>query len=211
MDPSQSILFDYANPIHVAETQELLDTNRSIIFDYIDQVHLAESQQQLTSTVPTPELYVQNNTQANNNELVIRPSENNFNPETFEHTQGWTAQILEETYAKLAEQPNATRLPIQATKFTSIKKKVKPNRVTKQNLKLPANFVKCRRSTSGGSRLIQIKVLDIGNAQEVSTDSDDEDMLFSAQYIVHEPVDNVMNSTLSVLNQISQSMFDGNF
>lgn len=60
-----------------------------------------------------------------------------------------------------------------------------------------------------GQRLIQIQVLDISEQQESASDNEDA-VVMSAQYIVSEPVDYVMEETLSLINKISKKLCGDN-
>lgn len=130
----------------------------------------------------------------------------------FQHAQEWNTQAFEEAYPELANKP---AVPLSATSLieTPSKKKLKTKqRVSKRKLKSPTTFVKCRRSITDGPRLIQIKVIGLRNEQETQTESDDEEnMIFSAQYVSCEPMDNVVDSAFSLINQISKSMLKDNF
>lgn len=58
-----------------------------------------------------------------------------------------------------------------------------------------------------GLRLIQIQVLNISDQQE--SDNDDA-IVMSAQYVVSEPVDYVMEETQSLINKISKKLCEDN-
>jgi GH25 family lysozyme M1 (1,4-beta-N-acetylmuramidase) len=135
-----------------------------------------------------------------------------YNPEdTFQHAQEWNTQTFEEAYPELANKPDVF-LSTSALTETPSKEKLKTKkRVPKRKFKSPTTFVKCRRSIPDGPRLIQIKVIGLSNGQ-TQTDSDDEDnIIFTAQYIAQEPMDNVVDSAFSLINQISKSMLKDNF
>ena len=56
-----------------------------------------------------------------------------------------------------------------------------------------------------GLRLIQVQVLDISEQQEPTSDDHDVVML-SAQYVVTESVDHVMDETHALINKISKNL-----
>ncbi|KAH9636829.1 hypothetical protein HF086_017072 [Spodoptera exigua] len=56
-----------------------------------------------------------------------------------------------------------------------------------------------------GVRLIQVQVLDINEQQEPAT-PDGEVVVMSAQYVVTEPVDYVMDETQALINKISKKL-----
>lgn len=58
-----------------------------------------------------------------------------------------------------------------------------------------------------GRRLIKIEVLDLtgGTAEE---GEDSENVILSAQYVVSDPIDSIMDQTENLVNKISKSMFD---
>lgn len=59
-----------------------------------------------------------------------------------------------------------------------------------------------------GLRLIQIQVLDISERQEneINTSENEDVVVLSAQYVVSEPVDYVMEETQSLINKISKKL-----
>lgn len=64
-----------------------------------------------------------------------------------------------------------------------------------------------------GMKLIKISVVDLtnNNSQTSDTDSDSENVIISAQYIVKDAIDNVMDETESLVKKISKSLIDSDF
>lgn len=58
-----------------------------------------------------------------------------------------------------------------------------------------------------GVRLIQVQVLDINDQQEPAA-PDGEVVVMSAQYVVTEPVDYIMDETQALINKISKKLCD---
>lgn len=121
----------------------------------------------------------------------------------FQHAQDpWNTQAFQEEFPELANLP----LPEpSAPNLSQIKKKPK-HRVVKRKTKSPSSFVKTRGPRAEGLRLIQIKVIDLDKKQEAVNISDDENVVLSANYIVRDSVDSVMDSTTSLIQQISKSL-----
>lgn len=78
-----------------------------------------------------------------------------------------------------------------------------------QKRKLPScqSFV-INNEKKKGLRLIQIQVIDISEQNEAV--GDNEDVVLSAQYIVSEPVDYVMEETQRLINKISKNLCGDN-
>lgn len=55
--------------------------------------------------------------------------------------------------------------------------------------------------------------MDLHNAGEIKGDisDDDEKVTLSVQYIVRDPVDNIMDPTESLIGKISKSLLENNF
>lgn len=129
----------------------------------------------------------------------------------YPHAQSWSTPKFEEAYPELANKPNLSPSPTPTqNQRTKNKGKI---RVTKPKLRLNTSFVMSKTSVKKGLRVIQIKVMDLHNAGEIKGDisDDDEKVTLSAQYIVRDPVDNIMDSTESLIGKISKSLLENNF
>lgn len=64
-----------------------------------------------------------------------------------------------------------------------------------------------------GIKLIKISVVDLcnNNPQASDTDSDSENVIIDAQYIVKDAIDSVMDETESLVKKISKSLIDSDF
>lgn len=64
-----------------------------------------------------------------------------------------------------------------------------------------------------GIKLIKISVIDLcnNNSQESDSDSDPENVILCAQYIVKDVVDSVMDETECLVKKISKSLIDNDF
>lgn len=104
------------------------------------------------------------------------------------------------------------------------KKKGKTSRIQKKRKeRASVSYVKTK-ADKRGYRLIKIKVYDLSECDtigsrikragcvEAASESDGEDgALLSAQYIVKEPIDQILDQTESLVNKISKSLFNNNF
>ncbi|XP_028164597.1 uncharacterized protein LOC114355777 [Ostrinia furnacalis] len=94
------------------------------------------------------------------------------------------------------------------------KKRVSP----KNNKRItPKSFVVCNEQK--GFKMIQIKVVDLvcerdranSNSSSSTSDADSECVLLSAQYVVHDAVDEIMDMTECVIKKISKKLTGSNF
>lgn len=78
-------------------------------------------------------------------------------------------------------------------------KKQKPNK----------SFVMSRLQRRG-IKLIKISVVDLcnNNSQTIDSDSDSENVIMNAQYIVQDCIDSVMDDTECLVKKISKSLID---
>lgn len=128
----------------------------------------------------------------------------------YQHAQDWYTEKFEEAYPDLANNPISTPSPSQTPNQTSKKLKT---RVIKHKKRLNSSFVKSKISLKSGLRVIQIKVLDLLREGDIKDDisEDDDRVALSAQYIVRDTVDNIMDSTESLISKISKSLVENNF
>lgn len=84
--------------------------------------------------------------------------------------------------------------------------------VKKKQLRSSTSFV-INNDTRKGIKLIQIKVLDLIKEPTMSskTESEDDNMVFNAQYVVRELHDEIMDLTESVVRKISKKLCNDNF
>lgn len=130
--------------------------------------------------------------------------------EAYPHAQNWYTEKFEEAYPDLANNPISTPSPSPAPNQSSKKLKT---RVMKHKRRLNSSFVKSKVSLKSGVRVIQIKVLDLLREGDIKDDigEDDDRVALSAQYIVRDPVDNIMDSTESLISKISKSLVENKF
>lgn len=128
----------------------------------------------------------------------------------YPHAQNWYTEKFEEAYPDLANNPISTPSPSLTPNQTN--KKLKTH-VMKHKRRLNSSFVKSRISLKSGLRVIQIKVSDLLREGDIKDDisEDDDRVALSAQYIVRDPVDNIMDSTESLINKILKSLVENNF
>lgn len=65
-----------------------------------------------------------------------------------------------------------------------------------------------------GLKLIKISVIDLcnnNNSQTSDSESENENVVISAQYIVRDAMDSVMDETESLVKKISKSLIDSDF
>lgn len=130
--------------------------------------------------------------------------------EAYPHAQNWYTEKFEEAYPDLANNPISTPSPSPTPNQSSKKMKT---RVMKHKRRLNSSFVKSKISLKSGLRVIQIKVLDLLREGDIKDDisEDDDRVALSAQYIVRDPVDNIMDSTESLISKISKSLVENKF
>lgn len=98
--------------------------------------------------------------------------------------------------------PELVNKPVQEQK----KSKLKQRSIKKKN-KQTASFV-VTKGLRRGRRLIKIQVVDLTN-EDVKEGSDNEDnILLSAQYVVTDPIDEIMDQTENLINKISKSLLE---
>lgn len=77
------------------------------------------------------------------------------------------------------------------------------NKITKRNLGHPPSFV-INNEAGKGSKLIKIQIINIRDG--VPNETDDENVLLSAQYVVADGYDEIVDCTESVVNKISKKL-----
>lgn len=130
---------------------------------------------------------------------------------SFEHAQEWltSTEKFAEAYPELANRP--VESPSPAPTATPTKPSPKPRtktRMAKRRPRMNTSYVKSKGSIRSGLRVIQIKVIDLSSETEVKEDLSDEDdqVALSAQYIVRESMDEIMDSTESLVKKIAKTL-----
>lgn len=90
------------------------------------------------------------------------------------------------------------------------KSKPKRENAKKKNNLQPKSFV-ISKEPRRGIHLIKIKVIDLTMDSQQSLDSDNDESILSAQYVVKDAVDEIMDLTESVINKISKKLCGYNF
>lgn len=93
-------------------------------------------------------------------------------------------------------------------------KEKKPKQRRRETLKkqnATKSFVVSRLQRRG-LKLIKISVIDLCNNNQTSdSESENENVVISAQYIVRDAMDSVMDETESLVRKISKSLIEGDF
>ncbi|KAL0803188.1 hypothetical protein ABMA28_006979 [Loxostege sticticalis] len=94
---------------------------------------------------------------------------------------------------------------------TEVKQKKKRRVVSRRNKNVAQkSFVMCNEKK--GIKLIQVRVLDLTcESDPVKGKTDSEGVLFSAQYVVHNSVDEIMDMTECVVKKISKKLCGDSF
>lgn len=91
-------------------------------------------------------------------------------------------------------------------------KKSKQQRREKLKKQKPSKSFVMSRIQQRGIRLIKISVVDLSNNPQTSdSESDSENVIINAQYIVKDAIDSVMDETESLVKKISKSLIDSDF
>lgn len=103
----------------------------------------------------------------------------------------------------LVERPDSPLLHKIRKQQTASKRQPKKRSFLKNFHGQQQSFV-LKSDKTKGRRLIKIQIIDLES--QVSSESDDNNTLLSAQYVVTDDVDQIMDQTESVINNISKKL-----
>lgn len=100
----------------------------------------------------------------------------------------------------------------ESSKQVPKSKKLSQRREKRKRQNSAKSFVMSRLHQRG-IKLIKISVIDLcnNNIQPSDSDSDSENIIINAQYIVKDAMDSVMDETESLVKKISKSLIDSDF
>lgn len=119
------------------------------------------------------------------------------------------SQYAQDPYEGLSEMYPCEPEQCKQTKQTQTKKQRRREPLKKHK---PTKSFVMSRLQRRGTKLIKITVIDLcNNSQTSDSDSESENVVISAQYIVKDAIDSVMDETESLVKKISKSLIDNDF
>lgn len=101
--------------------------------------------------------------------------------------------------------------PPHCSQLTKDKKSKRQRREKPSHKKQPTKSFVMSKLHRRGIKLIKISVIDLCNNNTSDSDSDSENVIINAQYIVKDAIDSVMDDTESLVKKISKSLIDSDF
>lgn len=96
-------------------------------------------------------------------------------------------------------------LPVSQEKRT----RRKPRIAKKKACSLKSHVIS--KASNKGVRLIQIKIIDLTNEPANECSDEEDNVVISAQYVVSDAVDEIMDMSESVIRKISKKLCNDNF
>lgn len=120
------------------------------------------------------------------------------------------SQYAQDPYERLPEM--IYNEPPHCSQLTKEKSRSKRQRREKpSHKKQPTKSFVMSKLHRRGIKLIKISVIDLCNNNTSDSDSDSENVIINAQYIVKDAIDSVMDDTESLVKKISKSLIDSDF